>query len=79
MIPGPAGLFAATDWSTRAEANPGAPGFSEIVYQFSPASANNGSAFDGLATTCGLNVNPDPAPTAVQWDTAMGLVMLFGG
>jgi potassium-transporting ATPase potassium-binding subunit len=77
LILGPSGLFSATDWGTKAEANPGAHGFSEIVYQFSSASANNGSAFDGLATTYGFNANPNPAPTAVQWDTATGLVMLF--
>jgi potassium-transporting ATPase potassium-binding subunit len=77
LILGPTGLFSATDWGTKAEANPGAHGFSEIVYQFSSASANNGSAMDGLATTYGFNVNPNPAPTAVQWDTATGLVMLF--
>ncbi|MGF7137464.1 K+-transporting ATPase ATPase A chain [Paraburkholderia sp. EB58] len=77
LILGPTGLFSATDWGTKAEANPGAHGFSEITYQFSSASANNGSAFDGLATTYGFNSNPSPAPTAVQWDTATGLVMLF--
>jgi K+-transporting ATPase ATPase A chain len=77
MILAPTGLFSATDWGTKAEANPGAHGFSEIVYQFSSSSANNGSAFDGLATTYGFNSNPNPAPTAVQWDTATGLVMLF--
>ncbi|MGV2289026.1 potassium-transporting ATPase subunit KdpA [Trinickia sp. YCB016] len=77
LILGPSGLFSATDWGTKAEANPGAHGFSEIVYQFSSSSANNGSAFDGLATTYGFNSNPNPAPTAVQWDTATGLVMLF--
>ena len=77
LILGPTGLFSATDWGTKAEANPGAHGFSEITYQFSSASANNGSAFDGLSTNYGLNANPNPAPTAVQWDTATGLVMLF--
>jgi K+-transporting ATPase ATPase A chain len=77
LILGPSGLFSATDWGTKAEANPGSHGFSEIVYQFSSSSANNGSAFDGLATTYGFNSNPNPAPTAVQWDTATGLVMLF--
>ncbi|MGF6443841.1 potassium-transporting ATPase subunit KdpA [Paraburkholderia youngii] len=77
LILGPTGLFSATDWGTKAEANPGAHGFTEITYQFSSASANNGSAFDGLSTNYGLNANPNPAPTAVQWDTATGLVMLF--
>jgi K+-transporting ATPase ATPase A chain len=77
MVLGPAGLFAATDWGTKAENNPGAHGFSEIVYQFSSASANNGSAFDGLGTTYGFNNNSSPAPEARPWDIATGLVMLF--
>ncbi len=77
MILGPTGVFAATDWGTKAESNPGAHGFSQIVYQFSSASANNGSAFDGLGVTYGLNSNPNPAPEAPPWDIATGLVMLF--
>ena len=48
MILGPAGLFAATAWGTKAEAIPARMAFLQIVYQFSSASANNGSAFDGL-------------------------------
>jgi K+-transporting ATPase ATPase A chain len=77
LILGPSGLFAATGWGTAAEANPGAHGFSEIVYQYSSASANNGSAFDGLGVTYGLNDNPNPSPQAVPWDIGTGLVMLF--
>lgn len=77
MILGPTGLFAATNWGIKAENNPGAHGFSEIVYQFSSASANNGSAFDGLGVSYGFNNNPSPAPEAPPWDVATGLVMLF--
>jgi len=77
MILMPSGLFAATDWGLKAVSNPGAHGLSQIVYQFSSASANNGSAFDGLGVTYGFYNNPNPAPTAVQWDIAAGLVMLF--
>ncbi len=77
MILGPSGLFAATDWGIKAENNPGAHGFSEIVYQYSSASANNGSAFDGLGTSWGLNNNPSPAPEAQAWDIGTGLVILF--
>src|SRR5580704_6544720 len=77
MILLPTGLFAATNWGIKAEANPGAHGFSEIMYQFSSASANNGSAFDGLGVSYGLNNNPSPAPEAIPWDIATGLVMLF--
>jgi potassium-transporting ATPase potassium-binding subunit len=78
VILGPAGLFAATDWGTKAESNPGAHGFSQIVYQFSSDSANNGSAFDGLGTSYGLNNNSSPAPEAVPWDIAAGFVIMFG-
>jgi potassium-transporting ATPase potassium-binding subunit len=77
LILGPAGLFAATSWGTTAESNPGAHGFSQIVYQYSSASANNGSAFDGLGVTYGLNDNPNPSPEAVPLDIGTGLVMLF--
>jgi K+-transporting ATPase ATPase A chain len=45
--------------------NPGAHGFSEILYAFSSAGNNNGSAF------AGLNAN------STFYNTALGLVMLF--
>ncbi len=74
----PTGLFAATDWGMKAVSNPGAHGFSQMLYQFSSASANNGSAFDGLGVSYGFENNPNPAPMAIPWDIAAGLVMLFG-
>jgi K+-transporting ATPase ATPase A chain len=77
LILGPSGLFAATDWGAKAESNSGPHGFSQIVYQYSSASANNGSAFDGLGVTYGLNDNMNPAPEAVPLDIGTGLVMLF--
>jgi K+-transporting ATPase ATPase A chain len=77
MILLPTGLFAATSWGLKAVSNPGAHGFSQILYNFSSASANNGSAFDGLAVAYGLVSNPNPAPTAIPWNIAAGLVMLF--
>jgi K+-transporting ATPase ATPase A chain len=46
-------------------ANPGFHGFSEMLYEFSSASANNGSGFEGLG---------DNTPF---WNIACGLVMLF--
>ena len=76
MILMPTGLFAATSWGLKATSNPGPHGFSQMVYQFSSASANNGSAFDGLGVTYGPYNNPNPAPEARQWDIATGLVML---
>jgi K+-transporting ATPase ATPase A chain len=74
----PTGLFAATAWGLQAVSNPGAHGLSQMLYQFSSASANNGSAFDGLGVVYGFANNPSPAPTAIAWDIATGLVMLFG-
>lgn len=78
MILFPTGLFAATDWGLKAVSNPGPHGFSQMLYQFSSASANNGSAFDGLGTVYGFANNPNPAPMAIPWDIAAGLVMVFG-
>ena len=77
MILGPTGLFAALDWGTKAENNPGAHGFSEILYEFSSSSANNGSGFEGLADSYGFNDNPAPPPFARHWDIACGLVMVI--
>jgi K+-transporting ATPase ATPase A chain len=81
MVLGPTGLFAALDWGTAATNNPAAHGFSEILYEFSSASANNGSGFEGLGDTWGFNdpkanLSP-PAPNAPYWDVATGLVMLI--
>jgi K+-transporting ATPase ATPase A chain len=77
MILMPTGLFAATDWGMKAISNPAAHGFSQMLYQFSSASANNGSAFDGLGVAYGFYNNTNPAPMAIPWDIATGLVMLF--
>ncbi len=61
-----AGLFAATEWGAKTVANPGAHGFSEILYEFTSASANNGSGFEGLGDN-----NP-------PWNIATGIVLLLG-
>lgn len=78
----PAGLFVATDWGIKAENNPAAHGYSEVLYEFSSASANNGSGFEGLGDTWGFNKPEDnpstPAPFSFHWDIACGLVMLIG-
>ncbi len=81
MILFPTGLFAVTDWGQKATNNPGPHGYSEILYEFSSSSANNGSGFEGLSDTQGFhnaeaNLSP-PAPYAPQWDIATALVMLI--
>jgi K+-transporting ATPase ATPase A chain len=77
MVLLPTGLFAATDWGRKATNNPGAHGFSEVLYEFSSASANNGSGFEGLADTYGFNDCTTPGAYAPHWDIATGLIMLF--
>ena len=47
-------------------ANPGAHGLSEILYAYSSATGNNGSAFAGLTAN------------APWWDTTLGIAMLLG-
>jgi K+-transporting ATPase ATPase A chain len=47
-------------------ANPGPHGFSEILYAFSSAANNNGSAFAGLSAN------------TVFYNTALGMAMFFG-
>jgi K+-transporting ATPase ATPase A chain len=61
-------------WATTADPgtalgwlkNPGPHGFSEMLYEFSSATANNGSGFEGLG---------DNTPF---WNIGTGLAMLFG-
>jgi K+-transporting ATPase ATPase A chain len=60
------GVFAATAWGTKTVANPSSHGFSEILYEFTSAAANNGSGFEGLADN-----NP-------PWNIATGIVLLLG-
>jgi K+-transporting ATPase ATPase A chain len=82
LVLGPTGLFAALDWGPKSANNPGAHGFSEVLYEFTSASANNGSGFEGLGDTYGFaKAEDNPSPPAVyspHWDIATGLVMLLG-
>ncbi len=47
-------------------ANPGHHGFSEMLYEFTSSSANNGSGFEGLGDN------------TMFWNTVCGVIMLFG-
>ncbi len=66
FILGGTSLAIMVDAGKSAVANPGAHGFSEILYAFSSAAGNNGSAF------AGLSVN------APFYNIALGITMLFG-
>ncbi|MFE0633416.1 potassium-transporting ATPase subunit KdpA [Streptomyces sp. NPDC058864] len=61
-----AGLAMAMPGQRAGMLNTGAHGFSEVLYAFTSAANNNGSAF------AGLTVNTD------WYNTALGLAMLFG-
>jgi K+-transporting ATPase ATPase A chain len=77
MILGPTGVFVANpDVTNGSVNNPGPHGFSEMLYEFSSASANNGSGFEGLQDTWGFANNPDKPPYCQWWDIATGVVML---
>ncbi|HWN96850.1 MAG TPA: potassium-transporting ATPase subunit KdpA [Methylomirabilota bacterium] len=65
FILGGTAIFAATPWGQNTLNNTGAHGFSEMLYEFSSASANNGSGFEGLGDN------------TVPWNVATGIVMLL--
>jgi K+-transporting ATPase ATPase A chain len=58
-------IFAVMPWGQDTLNNTGPHGFSEILYEFSSASANNGSGFEGLGDN------------TVPWNVATGIVMLL--
>ena len=62
----PAGVAVVTKAGLAGISNPGPHGFSQIMYAFTQASANNGSAF------AGLNAN------APFYNISLAVVMLFG-
>ncbi len=60
------GVGMATDWGKSGMLNSGAHGLSEVLYAFTSASNNNGSAFAGLTVS------------GTEYNTALGLCMLIG-
>jgi potassium-transporting ATPase potassium-binding subunit len=62
----PAGVAIVTKAGLAGISNPGPHGFSQVLYAYSEASANNGSAFGGL------NANTP------FYNVTLGIVMLFG-
>ena len=59
-----------SDWGVAGLNNAGPHGFSEILYAFSSAVGNNGSAFAGLTA--------NPADGNPHWDTTLAVAMLIG-
>jgi potassium-transporting ATPase potassium-binding subunit len=65
LILGGTALFASTPLGAATVGNPGAHGFTEILYEFTSASANNGSGFAGLGNS------------SAPWNIATAIVMLL--
>lgn len=65
FILGGTAFFALTPWGASTVHNPGAHGFTEILYEFSSAAANNGSGFEGLGDN------------TIPWNVATGVIMLL--
>ena len=59
-------IAVATEAGRKGVSNPGPHGFSEILYAYSSATANNGSAFGGIAANTPF------------YNTTLGLAMYFG-
>ncbi len=57
-------------WGQAGLNNAGPHGFSEMLYAYSSAVGNNGSAFAGLTA--------NPADGDPHWDTTLGIAMLIG-
>lgn len=66
LILGGTALFAAMPWGAGTILNDGPRGFSEILYEFSSAAANNGSGLEGLGDA------------TAPWNIATAVVMLLG-
>lgn len=66
LILGPGAWAVTGKWGVSCVTNPGPHGLSEILYAFSSAAGNNGSAFAGLSTDTPM------------FNTILGLVMLAG-
>ncbi len=64
LILGGTAVFCVTSWGLETTLNTGSHGFSEILYEFSSAAANNGSGFEGLLDN------------TLAWNVSTGVVML---
>jgi K+-transporting ATPase ATPase A chain len=65
FILGGVAVFAVTPWGLATIQDKGSHGLSEIVYEFTSASANNGSGFEGLGDN------------TIPWNIATGIIMLL--
>ncbi len=67
----PAGIAIAFPEQLAGMSNPGFHGFSQVIYEYASAAANNGSGLAGLSTV-------QPAPTALWWNLSCLFPLLAG-
>jgi K+-transporting ATPase ATPase A chain len=67
----PAGIALAFPEQLAGISNPGFHGFSQVIYEYASAAANNGSGLAGLG-------NSQPAPTALWWNLSCSFSLLMG-
>ena len=67
----PAGITLAFPDQLAGISNPGFHGFSQVIYEYASAAANNGSGLAGLG-------NSLPAPTALWWNLSCVFPLLVG-
>lgn len=67
----PAGIALAFPDKLAGISNPGFHGFTQVIYEYASAAANNGSGLAGLG-------NSQPAPTALWWNLSCVFPLLVG-
>ena len=70
MILGPTGLFAATDWGTQGDEQPGAHGFSRDPVRVHLGLGQQRLRLRGLGDTYGFNDNPTPGARTARTGTS---------
>ncbi|NUQ64768.1 MAG: potassium-transporting ATPase subunit KdpA [Pirellulales bacterium] len=79
VVLGGTAVAVAGDWGTASITNPGPHGFSQVLYAFSSAGNNNGSAFGGLgANTVFYNISLGLAMLAARYWLAIPVLAMAG-
>jgi len=74
--PGADGITVAMDWGKASMTNPGSHGLSQVLYEYTSASANNGSGFEGWATRRDSPTRSQ-RPSTPAVDVITGLIMVL--
>lgn len=78
----PAGITLAFPDQLAGISNPGFHGFSQVIYEFASAAANNGSGFEGLGDSqpspFAIATGAQPTATALWWNLSASFSLLCG-